>query len=418
MSGRIVSRQKCPECKRTGRFVDNGRGLVCQCGRFWADRFDIRIGYQGKDHTIGFNRRGERLRFYEHARRVLGEIRSLIEHQEFYPGDYKSGKSNDYLFKNYLERYAARERMRLLPERLGTYQAKAGTWRHLAWLGDKNIKDIRAGDLQDFANLPCLRMALAPSYLKSVLAELKHIFIEALNREDIARIPKMPTIKVVKPKIVWMYPEQQEAVIEAMPEVHRPLFRFMMLYGVRRGEACGLCWDMVDRTPRENFPYGTVTIARTRWVKDLKDRTKGGRARVLPIFEEFAAYLDSIPHGIGKTPVFKYHRAQEARSCEFYNSSTVTRIWKMALRKAGLPHIPRKNGTRHSWGMSMRNLAQMDLNLIGSFLGHAGSRITREHYAEDGTELLMGMITEAQDRVRKFRTASVQPDIDRSNGLK
>lgn len=371
MRGRVASRQVCPMCGARGRYsLVRGRGqsaLVCECGRWAATRLEIVIKWRGKTRRITHDERAQRIRTYAEAEAALVEINNQIKRGVFDPSLWSGVRTNKLLWENYLAAWLAREKARTTKS---TYSAKRFAAKHLDWFSGMNLRDIRAAHLQDFCN----QLPLAPSTQKYIVSVLNQILREAVEREDIERVPRLPRIDVPEKPIAWMGPEEQAQALAAMPEEHRPIFRFLMLYGCRVSEACALCWDAIDRSK------GLVYFKRTFSAADeMQETTKTRRARALPIFDEFAAHLDSQPPGMGTAPVFRNPRARTAR--KFYSRYILGRIWATALQRAKLPHIPLKNGTRHSRGMQAINVEGWDSADAQAMLGHANAGTTNKYYA-------------------------------------
>lgn len=391
MRGSIRSRQKCPLCGSRGRYRahDYGRGqraLRCQCANFHATRFEIRIWWQGRKWEITADENGRRFVDYSHAERALGLINNQIENTldpnnkgpQFRPEYWIAGKPRNLLWENYLEAYLEREARRLLPEQKATYDAKKARLRHTAWLNGSTIREISSGKLQDFAALPCLKMALAPKTRADLMGELGQLFRHAATREDIDKAPETPSVRVPKKRKRWLSQEQQLAIMEFVPFKHRPIFLFMMDYGVRPAAACALCWDYVD------LDKGEFTIGRTFSRRRLIDTTKSLADYGLPIMGWLKSYLNVSTRGIGQTPVF---RNLDARNSDrFYSPDFLASLWKNAVAASGQEPIRLYNATKHSLGNQLRRKG-VDLHTIASWLGISPEQ-ARSSYVVDDVDFL------------------------------
>lgn len=413
MRGKIVSRQKCPACGQAGSYElkDFGRGrraLLCRCGGFIANRLEVVVKWQGMTYRITHDQVGQRLTDYVHAERAQGLINNQIERKDFYPALWTSAKHNRLLWENYLRDYLADEEARLLPERKATLSKKKAWARHLTWFNGRNLRELRTADVERFATLPCLRLALAPKSLADLLVELRHILERAEARDDIERAPQVPSVQLPRRAVRIMTADQQTRVLERIPAPHRPIFLFLMEYGCRVSEACALCWDMVDRE-RE-----VVILARTFSLRSLAEATKTRRDNTLPIVGWFQTYLEGRPTGLHQTPVFQNPEAHANRNpARFYYADALNRIWRSALEAEGLEHLPLKNGTRHSRGKQLRD-AGWDPHLIARLLGHASTHHTMRYYVEDDAETLRKKLTAGKIvnhlSTRKGQKAGSQPE--------
>ena len=388
MRGKITSRQKCPVCGAKGDFCKHPSApvLVCRCNQFPANALELGIKWDGHYHRITHDQDGRRFTDYVHAERALGLINDQIEKGSFDPLFWCAKKTNKLLWENYLRQYIAAEEMRLRPDQEATFQKKRSLIKHLAWFNGKNIRDIRAGHLEDFAALPCLKMALSPKSRAGLMGELRFILTRAERRGDIAKAPQVPTVSVPEQEIVWLKREQQARLLAHVPAVHRPIFAFMITYGVRVNEACALCWDKVD------LANGTFCLSRTFSRRKLKDKAKTKRPNILPLCDELAVYLQTVTPGLGRAPVFRNPEAHTSKNPnQFYLEDFLRSTFEAALAAAGLPPIQLKNATRHSRAMQAINVDMWGIEAASRLLGHTSLTHTKK-YARATTGLLKELI--------------------------
>lgn len=387
MAGRITSRQKCPACGRSrqyapAEFRPGERGLRCTCGKSWATKPVIEIKHKGKLYRITCDKKGQR--FPAHLQPIetaLGQIRSEIQNGTFHAEHWAPASTNYYLWSNYVAEFLKRDQARTAP---ATAESRKYCVKHLRWFEKiGSIREIRTAHCQDFANLPCLHMACSPVYRREILGLLKRILREAYEREDIIAVPVVPGVSVPEKEIEWLTPEAQALALEHIPEIHRPIFEFMMLYGCRPGEVCALMWDAID------FDKDVIWFKRTFSAGVLNETTKNRKSRPAPLYRAAGAILDRIPRGIGKTFVFQN---PTARLYPHYTVKSLQGFWERALKRAGLKHIPLKNGTRHSRGMQLRNQEGWSLENIALVLGHSNSGVTARFYARGEVELVRALV--------------------------
>lgn len=372
MRGRIASRQKCGACGLVGNYHLQGSGpnaaLVCSCGRFIATSLFVYIKWRGTPLRIHYNQHGLPLGLYADALAAQVEIDRQINHGTFNPDLWKPTKSNKYLWQNYRKSYLQREKQRAEAGRIswGTYRKRKALSKHMIFLDGLTIHEIRAAQLEDFAHQD---LGLAPKTMADLVAEVGRILKTAVKREELATAPPIPTIKVPRKAPDWLTAKQQLEVLEHIDPAHRPIILFMMEYGCRVGEACGLTWEHVD------LRKGEFTFANT---KERKEKT-------LPIVGWFADHLATIPIGIGPTPVFKNPEARFHRNEHgVYSDDFVRSRWNAAVKAAGYPPLCLKNGTRHSKGNQARQ-AGWDEGDIARLLGHATTTPTRRFYLDNDT---------------------------------
>lgn len=377
--GRIDSRQKCRVCGAVGKYVVRGEGqtrwLWCEaCGQFPASAFEIVLRWRGTTLRLGYDRRGQRLASYPDAEAALSQIRDELKRGDFEPHFWSSPRHNAYLWENYLAAYLEREQSRL--SRTSGRTAKSQAKHLVGAFAGQNIRDLRQGQVDDWVRGPLAASGLSLNYQAQLCRMLAHVFADALHRQDLRQPLKVPRPRVPRPPIEWLGAEAQAAVLAQIPEEHRPIFEFMMLQGVRVGEACALMWDCVD------WRREVIIIRRTVSADRIEERTKTHRPRLLPLGPRTREILARVPAGIGASIVFRNPDSYRNNTTGRYNEKYLAKVWARAVEAAGLPPILLKNGTRHSRGMQLVNHTEGGTVAdAAELLGHASERTTTRFYA-------------------------------------
>ncbi|MBI4798263.1 MAG: tyrosine-type recombinase/integrase [Desulfarculus sp.] len=390
MRGKVIARQRCPVCGQAGRYAvrDFGPGrqaLVCQCGQHISDRPEIELIHKRKRLRITHGQDGQRFRLYEHAARALGVIRDQIERGAFYAESWQGTRASGLVWENYVSAWLERQRIKM-PE--GTYNTTEDRCKHLAWFNGLNVRELRNGHLEDFA-VHLSQGRLKPSTQGAVIVTLRAILNGAYRRGDIEKPLTVPLPALPHHPRKHLTAEQQALVLKHILEEDQPIFLFLMQFGCRVGEACALCWDMVDQA-RSQF-----LIARTHSACRWLDSTKTRKDRPMPIMGWFEGWLSRQEPAVGRVPVFINPDAWTKE--RNYNNTCLARLWKQALRAAGLEHVPLKNGTRHSLGFALRH-AGADMDGIARVLGHSNPKTTRVYVEDDlaATAELLGNVNRAR----------------------
>ena len=92
--GRITSQQVCPECGLRGRYNETQGGLICRCGQFSPELYDITVYHRRQKLRITHDHLGRRIDGYRHARRILEVIRSRDDEGAFNPQEWAGALSN------------------------------------------------------------------------------------------------------------------------------------------------------------------------------------------------------------------------------------------------------------------------------------------------------------------------------------
>lgn len=190
------------------------------------------------------------------------------------------------------------------------------------------------------------------------------------------------SVRVPKKPIPWLTVEAQERVLAALSERHRPIFNFLMSFGCRVSEACNLKWTDLDWekrtiTLRDRKAGDFVTLAMPEGMEGLVgSRTVGNMPE-----------RESVRLPDAKT--FPEHQAPTNLTFVFstalgrpYPRRVLGNIWAEALKKAGISHIPLKNGTRSSLAAQQTEKGT-GTPVIARTLGNTEA-IVRKNYARVG----------------------------------
>jgi len=85
---------------------------------------------------------------------------------------------------------------------------------------------------------------------------LRKYFNDLFDREEISRLPKFPKIEIPEPHWNWVDEDIQNLIFDQIPDIHKPVFAFIMELGVRPAEARALWKEDVD------FKKNTAIIRR------------------------------------------------------------------------------------------------------------------------------------------------------------
>lgn len=169
---------------------------------------------------------------------------------------------------------------------------------------------------------------------------------------------------------------------KAKDEPLYPLIRLTALYGLRRSEALGLCWDCVD------FEAETITIRRTvSKVTNVvaKDKTKNTSSRrSFPMTNDVKTLLLELREQQRKDKAFFGNTYQDSQYVFRWNDGRlfspdyVTDKFSKILKKNDLPHI-RFHELRHSAASNLLNMG-FTLKDVQDWLGHSDIKTTANIY--------------------------------------
>ncbi len=286
-----------------------------------------------------------------------------IQNNTFNPSKYVKKDFKEFLFENSIQKWLKFSEEKLKPSSMKDRRRIAKSLL-IPYFKGIDIREIRASHIQDFY-VKLKERGLSNKTIYNILAELKAFLNFLRKREEIDRVPVFPEVKVEDKPIVWLTPEMQKKILSYIPDIHKPIFIFMVTYGCRPGEARALMWDAVD------FENELIFIKRTFSNRKLVDIPKEGKWKVLPMLSHIKEILLELYKKIKSMFVFSWRY-------DHYGERSLPRIWKEACKKAEIEGINLYAGVRHSFAMQ-RLREGFSYEEIGACLGHSDVRTTRRY---------------------------------------
>jgi integrase len=320
MRGGIYSDEKCPICE--GKFRDYGNALSCPLHpKCRATRFVVR-----------FSGITKRFKSYESAFRFLTGLRFKTDEETFDERDYR--RDNPMSFKNMSDKWRAYKRdevKRHSFRSIGNHLDKAQ-----AYFGDKNVKDIRFGDLEDFIRSLA---SLSDKTRHNVLSTLHSFFTWMKKRQEIPAIPEFPEISYELGFRRTVDKDTQQKILAEIQRIAPDLKTYL-----------GIKWlaTYISVRPNEMRTLTTGNI-------DLENgyfyfpSPKEKKYKSVPIIPEDIEILASFPKSAPATPFFR----NEASGLVF-SQNHFYKWWKRACRNLGVEGVDLYGGTRHSSARALR----------------------------------------------------------------
>ena len=195
---------------------------------------------------------------------------------------------------------------------------------------------------------------------------------------DISFIDKLQTLKDtavrVKVKDKFLEHEEIEKLLPQLPEHWALLTRFLLLTGLRIGEAVALDVADVDTEIHVTKTYSPPVKKITSTKTEMSDRCVFIQDELRECINEIDNYRRRVCRDTGKVisiffPTPKGERIQQAAYCKAFKTATLK-----TLGRTLTPH-----SLRHSHTALLAE-AGIPLSEISARLGHADSRITRDVY--------------------------------------
>jgi integrase len=346
-----------------------------------ANRFFVQVFWEKKRIRI-WRYNSEPIWAEKTAQKLLDKIRAEIDSKEFNPKAYFP--KYPLSVSEYSEQW-----LKVIEVSPNTHKDYRYSVRKfiIPFFQDKDIRKIRHNDLCEFYKwIP--RQAKGKY---NVMSCLRTMLRHAWRNEDISKVPPFPTLSYDPPQVIeYLTMDQQNKVLEAVPERHRPIFMIMMEYGLRPGEARALKWDCVTDTE--------IFIKRSFSENLLRETTKTGKIRrygLTPYIKEvFKNKVRSIDG-------FMFVR-DDARP---YTSKDLNKIWHTACHKVGIK-IKLYNAVRHSLGCQLLDEGQ-ELELVRDILGHTRSDMTRR-YARRSSDVITSVLSDRRKIIPMVGKRSVK----------
>lgn len=380
MKGQVRTEQKCPQC--SSNYIQTEHSIYCRNCPTSPTKFLIDL-YHNRRIRIYKDESGQILDSYERASRLLTHIRWEIDNHKFDPAKYIRTKHEPYHMNKFSKNWIKEQELRSKTQEIAysTYHKYLRIIEtYIApYFGRQDIREIRTRDVKDF-NTQLARLKtrkkqpLSPKYRQDILGTLRQMFNDALASEDITRsqVPVFPKIEIPQKGFDVLTEREQDEILQKIDCHDRPIYHFILWYGVRPSEARALKRDAVIGD------FDQILIRRTFTRNNrIRENPKEGRWRAISLLEETKQIL------IGLTPSFngyvfinKWGRP--------YSQDYLNATWNEACREASYRYIRLYHAARHSLGTKLANQG-LGKDIIASVLGHTSTKTTEKYvrYASD-----------------------------------
>jgi integrase len=325
-----------------------------------------------------------------HAEGVLSDIRRLV---------WADGKTREAAVAHFLPRtdpkfrvdFAYGQWIARMRQGVATGEYTKSYIDHLehygrAYFGSINAINyacVRFADLEDLSReLAAPPFSLSPKTRHHAIATLRAFFRWMRKRQMIDKLPEIPTVSVPETDGALLEPEQQRAVLDAIPVGQRAIFLALAFHGLRPSEAARL------DTPTD-YDW-RASVARLP-AKKAKTR----QMALIPFNEELAGLLDAtVPAAdrIKGGPLFRNPRA--IRKEKRWTVDSLEKAWKRACGVVGV-ECPLYRGTKHSSATAALRRG-VPLEQIQAALRHADVSSTRK-YARAADLISVAMLSPSRE---------------------
>jgi len=156
---------------------------------------------------------------------------------------------------------------------------------------------------------------------------------------EIPPFPKKKEYGIVEPTIRWLPEDRQLAIINEIPEIHRPIFLWLKYHLRRPSEACAMYKEDYD------IFHNVFIIRRAISARRVVDNTKTNVEHVIPCHSSFTDTAKTLyKHNESH---FLFTNPHARRGGKRYTNESLNNIWKKACRKVG-ESIDLYSGLKHS----------------------------------------------------------------------
>jgi len=370
MLGGIYSNEKCPICG--AGLIDNHRdGLICP----------VHPKIRAARHFVKFDKVWKRFKEYDEAHRFLTGLRFKTDECTFDARDYK--KDNPLGFTNMSNKWMGYH----LPEvRKGSQKNIKSHMAHAqAFFENRNVKDLRYGDFEDFIK----SLSLSDKSKHNVMSTVHHFYTWMKRRQEIAALPDFPEISFELGYRRTVDKETQIKIIEEVGRIctNRKVYLGIKLLAtyisVRPGELIKMTEGNIDTG--NGYLYIPAADSKTEY-------------KSIPLIPEDVEILKTFTMSpFPATPFFRHDESKKGCAKDTpFGQNYFYEWWVRACDNLGIKGVDLYGGTRHS---SVRALRKY----------HSPEEIKRAAMSETNKafERYMGKDTDADLRTIYHRSAEV-----------
>lgn len=235
---------------------------------------------------------------------------------------------------------------------------------------------------------------LSPKMRLNVMNFLHVLLDSAWRSRRIASVPPFPQKKdyqLEKKPIQWLPSERQMAVLEKIPDIHKPIFYWLKYHLRRPAEACAL--HKID------FQDGVFTVHRSISAKQLTGKTKTGEIHITPCHPDFIQFIQMEAEKKILSPFF-FANPQAVSPGKRYTGKAMNQIWHAACNLAG-ESIGLYAGLKHSSCSQYINevgLSESELQVITDHANLASVRPYAKTEVKRKLELMTRIAFENKER--------------------
>jgi len=374
---------RCPKCSTQGIELKPGSKGTRICTSCWQLlRYFLDFSLHGKRVRIFCDDTGQPLDSFIRASKTKEKILGELQEGKFRAENYRDGVSS-FAMNERLRTFEKFKSRLLAPATMPSF--KAMVRRAAEFFRDKDVRQIEFTDLEVFQiHLEETLKELKPKTIKNHLIMLRSFLNWCLRRRIVQFVPPMPEIIVDEPETHWLDAEGQLKILSAIPMSDQPIIKFLMLSGVRIGEARAL--KVTDVSLQKESICISSTFSGTEYRHRRKARyDRKGKNYEIAIHPEMKDFIiDRVTHDFPGQFLFLNPRNGRA-----YSIQALRKIWEKAKGVTRI-NCSLYEASRHSVGTQLALAGRSEIQ-ISNQLGHSSTEITRR-YISGNLQLVRGNV--------------------------
>ncbi len=372
---------KCPHCSGRYVFIKGKEPFCPECDYKGPSSYFLDFYSSGRQQIFS-DERGIVLDTLTRAELLVEQIKYEIDKGLFNPEKYRKAEQKKYWTDQLLGQFWKVKEKVIAPSLKGNYKRMIDVAKE--FFGNVDVRDIRKVRLVDYQNY-LTNKPVGPKTIWNFLSLFKTFMNWCKNDLGILSIvPPFPIIQHEPPEINWVTSEDQIKLLTFAREEDKPLLIFLMLSGIRPGEARALKVGDVDLSRQMIHVYATFSGT----VYRAKRKGKGAKGFYIPIHPEIMPYISqrvkSSTSGAWLFPSpahggpFSYQRLHDS--------------WKLIRKRAKITYKLRLYDiTRHSFISGLLAKGE-SIYSVSKLVGHQDIQTTLR-YAHSDIESLRKMVS-------------------------
>lgn len=362
----------CPHCQDKYTKLPNG-DLFCPSCDFKGPSSYFLDFYHGGRHQIFSDERGMVLDSKSRVVHLIEQIQYEITKGIFDPDKYKRAELKKYWTDHLMDLFWRSKLPSIAPSYIPNYRRIVNIAKE--FFKNKDVRDIRRIHLVEYIDY-LRNKPVGKKTIFNYLSIFRTFMTWSMNDLGIIpSIPNFPKIEKQESQINWISSEEQVKLLNLAKEKDKPILMFLMLSGIRPGEARALKVGDVDLDRQNIHVYATFSGEVYRTAR----KGRGAKGYYIPIHPEMIPYItERVKSSTPAAWLFPANSKGKA-----YSSSNLQYLWMGIIRKSGITYRLRLyDATRHSVVSGLLSKGE-SIYTVSKLVGHSNIKTTMNYAHAD-----------------------------------